>query len=265
METKYNTIGANYNHSRKADLHLAERIFQNLRPNIKGLYLDIGCGTGNYTNELKKKGVDFIGIDPSFEMLNKAKARNQELDWRIGTAEKTGLERESIDGIIATLTIHHWPDLKPGFLEMSRVLKENGNIVVFTSTPGQMKGYWLNHYFPKMMESSMIQMPSLEMVTKVMEESGITIIRTEKYSVKPDLEDLFLYCGKHNPSLYFKPEVRNGISSFSSLSNALEVKDGLKKLEHDIAGGKIGEVIKTYENVSGDYLFIIGKKKVPVL
>ena len=262
MGVKYDKIGTNYNLTRKADKYLTKQLLHHLNPKKNKLYLDIGCGTGNYTNELQRKGFQFIGIDPSIEMLEKAKAKNQQVDWRIGTAEKTGLFNNSVDGIIGSLTIHHWTDLKEAFLELFRILKENGNIVIFTSTPKQMKGYWLNHYFPKMLSDSIIQMPSLENVISSMNYAGFEISRTEKYSIKPSLQDKFLYCGKQNPEAYFDENIRHGISSFSSLANREEVEKALIDLRKDIDSGKINQIMKSYENDSGDYLYIIGKKLV---
>jgi len=149
--------------------------------------------------------------------------------------------------------------LRNGFSELKKVLKPNGRIVIFTSTPKQMKGYWLNQYFPKMIFDSIIQMPTLESVTTAMKDSGIACLGTEKYSIQPDLQDKFLYCGKHNPELYFDEQIRNGISSFSSLAHRTEVALGLQKLRKDINSGKISEIIRSYENDFGDYLYIIGK------
>ncbi|MGB5498441.1 MAG: class I SAM-dependent methyltransferase, partial [Maribacter sp.] len=143
MKVKYDKIGIDYNLTRKADKYLTEQLLFHLDPKENGLYLDIGCGTGNYTNELQKRGFQCIGIDPSIEMLEKAKSNNHQIDWRIGTAEKTGLADNSMNGIIGSLTIHHWTDLKKGFSELYRVLKPEGRIVIFTSTPKQMNGYWL--------------------------------------------------------------------------------------------------------------------------
>jgi len=40
-------------------------------------------------------------------MLDKAKQKNQHIDWRLGQAESITVETESIDGIIASLTIHY--------------------------------------------------------------------------------------------------------------------------------------------------------------
>ncbi|WP_382302533.1 class I SAM-dependent methyltransferase [Hwangdonia seohaensis] len=258
MRAKYDDISTHYNATRKADNYLVERLWHHLNPKPNGLYLDIGCGTGNYTNKLQRKGYRFIGVDPSKEMLEKAKLQNPNVEWKLGQAETLSLDSKSIDGIMGSLTIHHWAYLEKGFTQLHRVLKTTGNLVIFTSTPKQMAGYWLNHYFPKMMKDSMLQMPALETVKGIMTQVGFATIKTELYSIKPDLKDLFLYSGKHHPKLYLNPHVRQGISSFSSLAHADEVEMGLQQLEADIKTQKIDDIIKSYENDLGDYLFIIG-------
>ncbi len=262
MSAKYNKIGINYNQTRKADPYLTQQLLKHLNPNKDGFYLDIGCGTGNYTNEFQKRGFHFMGIDPSIEMLQKAKAQNEAIQWQMGSAEKTDLPQHCVDGIIGTLTIHHWTNLHRAFSELASILKPEGKIVIFTSTPQQMKGYWLNHYFPKMLEDSIVQMPSLEGVEQAMISAGLKIISTEPYNIQPDLEDQFLYCGKQNPELYFDESIRHGISSFSALANKEEVENGLALLKVDIKSGKINEIIKSYNNDFGDYLYINGKKIV---
>lgn len=261
MEIKYDRIGHQYDQTRKSDPYLSSRLLYHLAPRSEGLYLDIGCGTGNYTNVLHQRGIRFIGIDPSEKMLKKASARNSSIDWRIGTAEATGLETASVDGIMGSLTIHHWADLEAGFRELSRVLKANGRIVIFTATPQQMRGYWLNAYFPKMLEASIVQMPAFNRVKNAMETAGLQLSVTEPYYIRPDLEDKFLYCGKQNPALYLDPSIRNGISSFSDLANLAEVEAGLAKLSEDISSGAINSIIQSYENQLGDYLYLVAEKK----
>jgi len=261
MQEKYDIIGTGYNTTRKADPYLFNRLRSLLDP-IKGnTYLDIGCGTGNYTKKFDALGYQFIGIDPSKEMLKKANTGDHSILWKIGKAESLEILSNSIDGIVASLTLHHWRDLSQGFSSLRRVLKTDGKIVIFTATPDQMKGYWLHHYFPKMLEDSMIQMPSLEEIKKHLNQNDLVIAKTEKFFIKPDLEDLFLYAGKHNPKRYLDPKVRQGISSFSSLSNALEVEKGLHMLKKDIDSGYILNIMENYKNNDGDYLFLVIKIK----
>lgn len=260
MAITYNSIGEHYNWTRKADPFLTTQLLKHLNPREGGLYLDIGCGTGNYTNELQKRGYHFIGVDPSKKMLDAAKLQNPEIDWLIGSAEATGLTSNSVDGIIGSLTIHHWSDLKKGFIELKRILKPEARLVLFTSTPAQMKGYWLNHYFPKMLQDSMMQMPSLDLLKTNLSAAGLAIVNRIPYSIRRDLEDQFLYCGKYDPELYFDKHIRHGISSFSSLANRVEVENGLTKLRKDIDNGNIEKVMKSYQNDLGDYLYLIIQK-----
>ena len=107
MKPKYDNIGIGYNLTRKADRYLTEQLLHHLQPSSTGLYLDIGCGTGNYTHALQQKGLNFIGIDPSPLMLEKAKSQNEQITWQLGFAENTGLPETSVDGIIGSLPIHH--------------------------------------------------------------------------------------------------------------------------------------------------------------
>lgn len=252
----YDEIGENYNNTRQADQFIAETIFKllNILPNEK--ILDIGCGTGNYTIAMAEKKMDMVGIEPSSRMLEIAQKRNGSIDWILGQAEEILAEEAAFEGIFGVLTVHHWQNINRAFLELYRVLKENCNIVLFTSTPEQMKGYWLNHYFPKMLEQSILQMPSIDRLKQAAINSGFKAIASEKYFVKNDLKDHFLYVGKNRPELYFEERIRSGISSFAALSNSIEVQNGLQRLNKDIQNGKFEDIRKAYENDNGDYLFV---------
>jgi ubiquinone/menaquinone biosynthesis C-methylase UbiE len=260
VEIKYDIIGTGYNSTRQADPYLTERILYHLHPKMDRIYLDIGCGTGNYTIALADKGFKFVGVEPSEQMLNEAKSRNQEISWIKGTAERLPAGDGLFDGIVGTLTIHHWTDLKKAFGEINRVLSDNGRFVLFTSTPEQMKGYWLNHYFPEMLRSSIVQMPSLTDIEEAIRPTELEIKNIEKYFIKDDLQDKFLYAGKNNPDCYFDEKIRLGISSFSSLANIEEVKHGLSKLKNDMDSKAFDKVQTQYANELGDYLFITMRK-----
>lgn len=231
-----------------------------LKPRDGGHYLDIGCGTGNYTIALSSSHYRFTGIDPSFEMLNMAKANNNHIDWHIGTAENTGMPDNHFDGILASLTIHHWDNLEAGFSEMARVMKPDGRLVLFTTTPEQTSNYWLTRYFPVMMQRSLPPLPSYNTILKALRHSGLDLVYRENYEVQPDLKDLFLYSGKHDPERYFDPVFRKGISSFALFSEPSEVESGLKQLRDDIDNGRFESIKNQSAHKDGDYLFIVVQK-----
>jgi ubiquinone/menaquinone biosynthesis C-methylase UbiE len=256
----YDTIGRGYNQTRMADPHIATRFALLLDIKSKGKYLDIGCGTGNYTLMLHSMGIDIVGADPSEAMLSIARSRNDQINWLHAHAEQFVTTAGTFDGILAMLTIHHWKDLQQGLYALSQSLLPGGKMVVFTATPAQMEGYWLNHYFPLMMRRSIDAMYSIDQMMDAAMGAGLQITATEPYFVQEDLQDQFLYVGKHNPMLYFEEQIQNGISSFSIHANADEVERGLAALKTDIENGTFPAIRERYANDLGDYLFITMKK-----
>lgn len=261
MQYLYDSIGVNFNSTRCADPFLAGRLLSLMSPSKDGRCLDVGCGTGNYTKALAAGGYSFYGVEPSKTMLKAASQNGFDLiKWTQAAAEALPFENEVFGAAAASLTIHHWKSLEIGFAEIYRVLKTESNFVIFTSFPEQMENYWLNYYFPKMLKDSIAVMPTRQKVEKALNFAGFEISKQEKYFIRPDLQDLFLYCGKHRPSLYFSESVRNGISSFSALSNAEEVRIGLRKLSEDLENGRFSEIAEKFESDSGDYIFMTARK-----
>jgi SAM-dependent methyltransferase len=220
----------------------------------------VGCGTGNYTIKFIEQGYTFTGLDPSESMLEIAKTRQPDSDWRIGSAEKLPIDDQLFDGALITLSMHHWSDLEKGCFEIARVLKSGGRIVLFTPTPFQIEKLWLREYFPIMLDRLAAKTPAFDAIEAAMKKAGITITKTEKYEVHDGLQDLFLSSGTFNPKLYLDPNFRKGISSFSAVADPEEVDKGLIQLETDINSGRIDEVIDAWKNDLGDYLFIQAKK-----
>ena len=99
-------------------------------------------------------------------------------------------------------------------------------------------------------------MPSFIEILEAILYSGIKVYHRDNYSVKDELEDKFLYCGKNDPEKYFDPEIRKGISSFSSLSHQDEVEKGLAQLRKDIDEGQFASIRDSYQGEDGDYFYL---------
>jgi len=251
----YDKIGTNYNNTRTADAYIASRLYALLAPVKGGRYIDIGCGTGNYLRALTDMGVIFTGVEPSAVMIEKARANNPGTELVQAKAEHIPLPDNSFDGGMGTFTVHHWDDLIQGFKELNRVLKPGSNFVLLSFTPEQLQHYWLYHYFPNTMQRSSEVVLSIPEMTNVFEAAGFTNVITEKYFVHEGLTDHFLYSNKYKPERYLIPEIRNGASSFTVYADQPEVDKGLMALEMDIQSGRIKDIIQSYENELGDYLF----------
>ncbi len=256
MEAIYDKIGEDYDTTRKADPNILSSLSKLLNIETGKKYLDIACGTGNYTTRISNFGGNWFACDGSEKMLSEARSKSLDISWKKYDVEDLGYESDFFDGVICSLAIHHFPSLLQPFCEIARVLRAGCNFVIFTSTPEQMQGYWLNHYFPEMMEKSCQQMPTFEVVESALAEAGFSIEVQEPFFITSELKDFFLYSGKQRPEMYLSGKVRNGISSFHNFCSQSELDQGLEKLRQDITSGEINGVMSNYEDSSGDYLFI---------
>jgi len=261
MEDKalYDQLGTAYDATRRADPYVVKRLAHHLVTERPGNYLDVACGTGNYTIAIATTGVNMTGVDQSALMIEQARAKESSVRWHVADATSLPFPDNFFTGALCTLAIHHFRDIPAAFRETFRALV-GGRFVLFTSTPEQMYGYWLNEYFPVALARSCAQMPSFEYVSEALRGAGFTNVRTESYEVREDLQDLFLYSGKHRPAFYLSPRVRAGISTFSNLTDRDELESGCRKLAADIQSGRIGEVINSYRHEGGDYLFVVAEK-----
>lgn len=259
MAALYDKIGGNYDTTRKADPEITRRLYHHLQMKDGKEVLDLACGTGNYTIALAQLGVQVTGVDISREMISSAREKASTVEWQLGDVEALPFQSHHFQGATCILAIHHFNDIYQSFNEVHRVLMPGSRFVIFTSSPEQMKRYWLNEYFPEMMNKSMEQMPSLEEVNQALIAAGFKIIGNESFLIQPDLIDFFLYSGKYQPEMYLDEGVRNGISSFASVVTADEVQQGLRRLQEDLNNSVFEQRTKNYYSDLGDYAFVIAE------
>ena len=60
------------------ETNLIKKILRKYLPNSKSL-LDLGCGTGQYSNLMTKLKLDVVGVDRSSSMLNIAKKNTKKI------------------------------------------------------------------------------------------------------------------------------------------------------------------------------------------
>jgi SAM-dependent methyltransferase len=90
--------------------------------------LDVGCGLGSFL-EHAGQGVHAIGIDSNRRVVEHC--RNAGMNVLHGDAMKLPLEKQgTIDGILCSHVLEHLAEPEKAFREFSRVLKEEGVLVV---------------------------------------------------------------------------------------------------------------------------------------
>ncbi|MDD2665723.1 MAG: class I SAM-dependent methyltransferase [Methanocellales archaeon] len=110
-----------------------ELIFELAEQKPGEIVLDVGCGTGNYSIELARMCLKVVGIDTSVNMLKIAreKAEKGELDitFVLGTAESLPFNDDQFD-MILLVTTFEFLDPEKAIVEMKRVLKKDGRIIL---------------------------------------------------------------------------------------------------------------------------------------
>lgn len=127
---------------------VGERLLENL-PQIKAdTVLDLGCGTGYFSDALSERFPEAhcLGLDLSEQMLLFAsKHHTNACNWVVGDAEMLPLQSGAIDLIYSSLAIQ-WCASLPGLMqEISRVLKPGGVFVFSTLLDGtlfELKQAW---------------------------------------------------------------------------------------------------------------------------
>jgi ubiquinone/menaquinone biosynthesis C-methylase UbiE len=107
-----------------------EMLTNSLKPGMK--VLEIGCGTGFFTQEIIKKHVKLTAIDISPELIEVAKniIIDTNLEFVIENAYKMTFPDHTFDAVIGSSVIHHL-DVDLALNEFYRVLKPGG-FIAFT-------------------------------------------------------------------------------------------------------------------------------------
>lgn len=173
-------------------------------PAVKdGLFLDAATGTGDVALEIVKQRplAKVTGVDFSDKMIAAGKEKilktgsQDKIELRIGDITALPFEDKTFDAAIIAFGIRNIPDYKKGLMEMARVVKDGGRIVVleFTSVQNRLFEIPFRLYLTKLLpaigsaisgrkgayeylSSSVIDFPR-RMNLKIMVESGLKEVR----------------------------------------------------------------------------------------
>ncbi len=105
-----------------------DAVVEGLGPAERTRAADVGAGTGISARLVAERGVRVIAIEPNAEMRAAAGA-HPDIEWRDGTAERTGLEDESLDLLLCAQAFH-WFDAPKALREFARVLRPGGRLAL---------------------------------------------------------------------------------------------------------------------------------------
>ena len=86
---------------------------------------DVGAGTGISARLLADRGVRVLAVEPN-EPMRSAAEPHENIEWRDGTAEATGLDDDSVDLVLCAQS-YHWFDPPRACAEFGRILRPGGS------------------------------------------------------------------------------------------------------------------------------------------
>ena len=106
-------------------------LIHNFLPKKSRIVLDLGCGSGRYTERLTQRAEQTVGLDVRMENLLRLKKRNTNVSPVCASAEYRLPFRDSIfDFILCTEILEHLENDDFAVKEMRRVLQENGELLI---------------------------------------------------------------------------------------------------------------------------------------
>jgi len=148
--------------------------------------LDAGCGNAPMLTLLKEKWPDkeYMGIDISQNMIDKAKERNLEnVDFVVGDCENLPFEKETFDVIINSQSFHHYPNPEDFLKSAFNVLKNNGTLILRDNTSNNILIWLVNHIempIANIFGHGDVRIYSIDEMKELVEDAGFKIIKLEK-------------------------------------------------------------------------------------
>ncbi len=98
--------------------------------------LDAGCGTGNFSEKLARKGCKVTGVDVSSRMLEIAKKKVEDtpykIDYKKMDVHNLDFNDETFDAVFVMTAFEFLDNQEDAFTEMFRVLKKGGSLLIGT-------------------------------------------------------------------------------------------------------------------------------------
>ena len=109
--------------------HYVELVTRYAPPGSK--ILDLGCGNGISARLINQAGHDVVGTDISPLFLQEARAwENRQLRYQVCDVLELPFETQAFDVICSNELIEHLPDVETALVEMTRVVRKGGKIVL---------------------------------------------------------------------------------------------------------------------------------------
>jgi SAM-dependent methyltransferase len=131
-----------------------EEFFELLPPPCRTL--DVGCGEGRVSRDLRRQGYDVFGLDSSATLLAAAREADPAGEYVLGPAERLPFDEASFELVVAYNSLMDVDEMPDAVAEISRVLTPGGALCASITHPMVDSGGWRDE------ETFVIDKPYLE-------------------------------------------------------------------------------------------------------
>lgn len=140
---------------------------------------EIGCGTGHWLTEVAGVARSVVGIDPSWSMLESAKANEHARVLIRGCAEEMPLRSAGLDRVFCVNALHHFASAAAFAREARRVLRPGGAVLIVGLDPhAALDRWWIYDYFPSALSADRARYPSAPAIRALLEHAGFAEVTT---------------------------------------------------------------------------------------
>lgn len=224
-----------YKKYRRADNRLVDKIEELLHLKVDSVIVDIGAGTGNYSQALIEKGYKVISVEPE-EKMRKNGVSN-EINWVDSFVEKIELPNDIATEVMIVNAIHHFSNVEEGIKEVYRIMKKGGELLIFTFDPIVAKQLWLFDYWPRLKKYEDENYDNIEQLKCLIRGIFGEKVEEHIFEIPYDFEDVFSAATWRRPYILLEKEAREAMSLFNYF-NSDYIEEGITRLKDDLISGK---------------------------
>jgi len=153
----------------------------NLSTHNIGNILDLGCGTGRFSDALAKAfACPVAALDPSIEMLSKSKSDLSRIGQKLqGCTENLPIHTASVDLVWMSQVFHHLDGGENALKEIHRILTPGGTLAIRNGTKENDKENYWTQFFPEALEMNVNKIPSSSEIITGVTNAGFELIAFE--------------------------------------------------------------------------------------
>jgi SAM-dependent methyltransferase len=219
----YDNKGQQYSGHRQTEPKIAGFIYRALG-NAKTV-LNVGAGAGSYEPDDRY----VVAVEPSAGMRSQRLANGKSPAVN-AFGDQLPFDDDAFDAVTAFVTLHHWPDMKKGLLELKRVAREK--VIVMTFDPEALDRFWNAEYFPEVIDVERQRYPTISFIVDTLGD------RCEVWEIPVPLNcvDGFQEAFYGRPESFLDENVRKAQSAWGFISDKQQ-QTMVKRLADDLASG----------------------------